>query len=296
MNPLIRQNQRPLYNLLFGAASQTLLEFGRNNLGAQLGLTVVLHTWSQTLIDHYHVHCAVTGGGMALDGQSWVSTTERFLFPVAALAKVFQGKFCHGLQQLHAEGQLQFHGELSALAQTAPFQALIREATARSWNVYAKRPFAGPEQVLAYLSRYTHRVAISQRRLRALNLEKDTIRFAYKLRRDPAAPVWTEMELETGEFLRRFCLHVLPERLVKIRHYGLLANRGRQERIMRARSLLAGSQLAAPDANQLSSPSPDQAGTQPGESVRLICPYCGHRALVWVEFVQGSTARGRSPP
>lgn len=293
LNPLIQQNQGALYHLLFASASQTLLDFGRNNLGAQLGLTVVLHTWGQTLIDHYHVHCIVTGGGLALEGGSWKSTQDRFLFPVVALAKVFQGKFCEGLQRLYAEGKLQFHGQLSDLAEVTRFEGLVGESTAKSWNVYAKRPFAGPEQVLAYLSRYTHRVAITQRRLLALNPQTNTVRFAHKLRRDPARPVWTEMELDTAEFVRRFCLHILPERFVKIRHYGLLANRGRQERVAAVRALLG---VSGPTPTPVQ-PGPllEESAAQAADTPRLLCPHCGHRALVWVEFVRPSVA-ARAPP
>lgn len=292
-NPLIQQNQSVLYNLLFWAASQTLLEFGRNNLGAQLGLTLVLHTWSQTLLDHYHVHCIVTGGGLTLKTADWKATEEGFLFPVMALAQVFQGKFCQQLQQLYAEGKLQFHGQLSGLAQTAAFQALVRQATAKTWNVYVKRPFAGPEQVLRYLSRYTHRVAISQRRLQSLNTETGKVKFAYKIRRDPAPPLWTTMELDLPEFLRRFCLHILPERFVKIRHYGLVANRGRQERLAQVKALLRAKGVLASQptesAGALSDPSTDRGADPP----RLICPYCGQRALVWMETINGPP---RAPP
>src|SRR5882724_1256609 len=152
LNPLIQQNQRVLYVLLFEAVSQTLLEFGQNRFGVQLGITAVLHTWSQTLLDHYHLHCIVTGGGLNTDGSRWVNTGGKYLFAVRALSAVFRGKFCAGLQQLQTEQQLQFHGQLSALAQPAAFAQLLRQATYKKWVVYAKRPFAGPKQVLAYLS------------------------------------------------------------------------------------------------------------------------------------------------
>lgn len=293
LNPLIEQNRTAFYNLLLGAAAQTLLEFGRNNLGVQLGLTVILHTWSQTLFGHYHVHCIVTGGGLALDGSGWRRSGEKFLFAVTAMAKVFQGKFCAELQRLYADKELQFHGQLSALAQEPAFAAVIREATAKSWNVYAKRPFAGPGQVLRYLSRYTHRVAISQRRLLALNTARGTVKFAYKLRRDPVAPLWTDMELEVGEFVRRFCLHILPERFVKIRHYGLLANRGRQERVAQARMLLGVDQNPPSQPTEPNHPGREEVGEGAGPSPRLICPHCGQRTLVLVETLRGA---GRDPP
>jgi hypothetical protein len=292
LNPVIRQNRAVVYRLLFGAAAQTLLEFGRNNLGAQLGLTLVLHTWSQTLLDHYHVHCIVTGGGLALRGGRWIGTGTKFLFPVAALAKVFRAKFCQQLQRAHTEGRLHFQGQLSSLAEPAAFASLLREATAKSWNVYVKRPFAGPDQVLRYLSRYTHRVAITPRRLLELNKEKGTVRFAYKLRRDPAPPLWTNMELELATFVRRFCLHILPERFVKIRHYGLLANRGRAERLARARALLVPaerSQEQAQEAQEAWRDEQDEGNAQPR---RWICPHCGQRGLVLMERVPPA----RGPP
>ena len=291
LNPLIQQNQRALYNLLFSSVSQTLLEFGRNNLGAQLGLTLVLHTWSQTLLDHYHIHCIVTGGGLALDGSGWKSTGEKFLFPVTALGKVFQGKFCAGLQRLFAEGRLEFHGQLERLVETSAFQAQIRRATARSWNVYAKRPFAGPEQVLRYLSRYTHRVAISPRRLRKLNTAAGKIEFAYKMRRDPESPLWTTMELDLSEFVRRYCLHILPDRFVKIRHYGLLANRGRHQRVAQARAMLNAGQPSR--LQESGEHQPAQSRSDSDDPPRLVCPHCGERALVWVAMIKGSP---RAPP
>jgi hypothetical protein len=166
LNPLIQQNQAALYALLLASGSESLLSFGRNNLHAQLGVTAVLHTWSQTLLDHYHIHCIVTGGGPGLEGRGWIASRTDYLFNVHALSTVFRVKFCEGLQALYAKSQLQFHGQLSPLAEPAKFQALVREATRHAWVVYSKRPFAGPQQVLAYLSRYTHRVGISNRRLR----------------------------------------------------------------------------------------------------------------------------------
>jgi hypothetical protein len=270
LNPLIRQNQTALYNLLFAAASETLLAFGRNNLGAQLGITAVLHTWSQTLLDHYHLHCIVTGGGPALDGQRWVPSRPDYLFSVAALSPVFRAKFCDGLQRLYAEGQLQFHGQLQPLGVARHFQALMREATRPGWVVYSKRPFAGPQQVLAYLSRYTHRVGLSNRRLLQLDPAAGTVTFQYKDYADGARP--KPMPLCLAEFLRRLRLHFLPPRFVKIRHYGLLTNRQRQQRLERARALL--------------SPSPTApAAPVPKLSSLPICPHCGWAALFLVRVV-----------
>jgi hypothetical protein len=272
LNPLIQQNQRALYTLLFQAASQTLLEFGQSRFGVQLGITAVLHTWSQTLLDHYHVHCIVTGGGLTADGSRWVSTPPHYLFAVRALSLVFRGKFCAGLQQLQAQGRLEFHGQLGALAHRNGFERLLRQAARRKWNVFAKRPFAGPRQVLAYLSRYTHRVALSPRRLLALDEANQTVALAWKDYADGARH--KTMSLELKEFVRRFCLHLLPERFVKIRHFGFLSNRQRKNKVAQARALLEHQ-------------SPPIAAALPplGSALALICPFCGSSQLELIEIV-----------
>jgi hypothetical protein len=268
LNPLIGQNQALLYRLLFDTAAETLLTFGRNNLGAQLGVTAVLHTWGQTLVDHYHLHCIVSGGGPALEGSRWIRSRSDYLFPVRALSKVFRAKFCAGLQSLYAKGKLEFHGHIRPLAVQAKFQQLVGEATRKPWVVYCKRPFAGPDQVLAYLSRYTHRVGISNRRLLALDRPAGTVRFDYKDYAEGARHKVMTLPLE--EFIRRLRLHLLPPRFVKIRHYGLLANRGRQERLRRARDLLGVSEVPTP-------PAP----------VRVLarCPHCGWATLILVRVL-----------
>jgi putative transposase/transposase-like zinc-binding protein len=268
LNPLIQQNQSAVYKLLFDSVAQTLLSFGRNNLGAQLGVTAVLHTWSQTLVDHYHLHCIVSGGGPTLDGSRWVRSRSDYLFPVRALSKVFRAKFCEGLQGLYAKGQLQFQGQLRPLALAASFQELMRQATRKPWVVYSKRPFAGPEQVLAYLSRYTHRVGISNRRLLGLDRRTGTVTFDYKDYADGARH--KSMSLRLEEFIRRLRLHLLPPRFVKIRHYGLLANRGRRERLQQARALLG--------VYEPGEPALPERGL-------LKCPHCGWAALILVGVV-----------
>jgi hypothetical protein len=276
LNPLIGQNQRALYKLLFDAASQTLLEFGQNRFGAQVGITAVLHTWSQTLLDHYHLHCIVTGGGLTQDGTRWVAATAHYLFPVKALSQVFRGKFCAGLQQLYAEGKLQFHGQLAALSVGKAFQQVMRQATRHAWVVYAKRPFAGPQQVLGYLSRYTHRVAISPSRLLALDRQRATVTFSWKDYADGARR--KTMVLGAGEFVRRFCLHLLPARFVKIRHYGLLGNRRRHGALAQARAV-----LVSPPA---SSPSNATVGDTSGKPApQRVCPFCGSQRLWLIEIV-----------
>lgn len=268
LNPLIQQNQAPLYNLLFAAASETLLTFGRNNLGAQLGLTAVLHTWSQNLLDHYHLHGIVTGGGPSLDGTGWIHARPDYLFHVGALSQVFRAKFCDGLQALYDDGQLQFHGQLEPQGQKPAFQRLLCELRDQGWVVFSKRPFAGPQQVLAYLSRYTHRVGISNRRLLKLDRPAGTVTFDYKDYADNARH--KTMELPLGEFIRRLCLHFLPARFVKIRHYGLLGNRGRAQRLTNARALMG----VAPPASK-----PARERTLP------VCPRCGFATLLLVRVI-----------
>jgi len=270
LNPLIQQNQQVLYILLFEAATQTLLEFGQNRFGVQLGITAVIHTWSQTLMDHYHLHCIVTGGGLSAEGSKWVSSSERYLFAVRALSEVFRGKFCSGLQKLYGEGHLQFHGKLAPTARPTAFQALLRQASSQKWVVYSKRPFAGPRQVLAYLSRYTHRVALSPRRLLALDSQSRTVTFSWKDYADGCKR--KTMRLESKEFVRRFCLHLLPERFVKIRHFGFLCNRQRRLRVGQARALL----------NPAAPPAP-VAAVRPDSD--RVCPHCGSNRLLLVEIV-----------
>jgi hypothetical protein len=270
LNPLIQQNQRSFYLLLFRAAAQTLLEFGQNRYGVQLGITAVLHTWSQTLLDHYHLHCIVSGGGLSGDGTRWVATPAHYLFAVRALSEVFRGKFCAGLEQLYRDRDLKFYGKLQPLRGAQGFQRLMRQAVRHKWVVYAKRPFAGPRQVLGYLSRYTHRVALSPSRLLALDTQAQTVTFAWKDYADGSKR--KIMCLELKEFVRRFCLHLLPERFVKIRHFGFLSNRQRQVRVTQARRLLQ--EHAVPAA-------PVAAPSQPLK----LCPFCGSGQLLLVEIV-----------
>jgi hypothetical protein len=247
-----------------------------------LGITAVLHTWSQTLLDHYHLHCIVTGGGLSEDGACWVRAPGHYLFAVAALSAVFRGKWCRGLERLYAGGKLQFHGQLQPLAQPHSFKELLRQAVRHPWVVYAKRPFAGPQQVLAYLSRYTHRVAISPSRLLALDPPGQIVTFAWKNYADGAKR--KTMRLELREFVRRFCLHLLPERFVKIRHFGLLSNRQRKRRVKQALVLLA---KAAPGKP----PEPAAVTAAP----KRVCPHCGSQQLLLVEIVPARAADQPGP-
>ncbi len=278
LNPLIRQNQAACYDLLFASASATLLEFGRHELQAQLGITMVLHTWSQNLGEHYHGHAIVTGGGLRDDG-TWAGTPPHWLFPVLALSAMFRGKFRAGLQQLYQDGKLEFHGQQAANAAPAAFAELLTDAARKNFVVYAKRPFAGPETVLAYLARYTHRIGITNRRILALDPSSNTVTFDYKDYADGAKH--KPMTLSCVEFVRRVLLHILPERFVKLRHYGLLANRNRHTRIEAARAAL-------PPATPPPEPPPPPAGVADASPAPEVpaglpacCPHC-HQPAEWI--------------
>jgi len=267
LNALARGNPRVIYRLLFQAASQTLLEFGRNPrwLGGELGITLVLHTWGQRLDQHIHVHCVVTGGALSEDGERWIPANPGFLFPVRALSAVFRGKYLDTLAQAYQNGELHFGGSTKLLAEPAAFGGFLDTLKGHDWVVYAKPPFAGAEQVLAYLGRYTHRVAIANHRL--VSFEDGEVRFRW---RDYAHGNKTKiMALGAEEFLRRFLLHTLPAGFVKIRHYGLLGNRCRHEKVTRCRVLL-------------DQPEPEPPASESVEDLMLrltgidiqVCPAC----------------------
>lgn len=237
LNPLAQGNPRVIYTLLFRAATDTLAAFGDDprHLGGELGVIAILHTWGQTLVQHLHLHCVVTGGALARDGARWRSAKRGFLFPVRALAAVFRAKYLQNLRRAFDRQQLTFAGRVAGLADPAAFAAFLASLRDGDWVVYAKAPFAGPAQVLEYLGRYTHRVAISNERL--VSVEAGTVRFRW---RDYAhGHAVKTMVLPAEEFLRRFLLHVVPDGFVRIRHVGLLANRGRTAKLHRCRELLA---------------------------------------------------------
>lgn len=234
--PLALQNKALLYGLLFRAAAETLLQIAADpkHLGAEIGFLVVLHTWGQTLLHHPHVHCVVPGGGLSPDHGRWIACGRKFFLPVKVLSLVFRGKFLAALQRAFRKHQLTLAGQLAPLQSPPAFAALLRTATQRNWVVYAKRPFAGPAQVLTYLSRYTHRIAITNSRL--ISMAEGRISFRW---RDYAHDHQTRtMTLDVHEFLRRFLLHVLPPGFVRIRYFGLLANRHRTQFLKLCRSHL----------------------------------------------------------
>jgi hypothetical protein len=233
-----------LYTLLFQAAAATLAAFGDDprHLGGELGIVAILHTWGQTLGQHLHLHCVVTGGALTRDGSRWCPAKPGFLFPVRALAEVFRGKYLTGLRRAFARGELRFAGSVAGLQDPPAFAAFLATLRAHDWVVYAKVPFAGPAQVLEYLGRYTHRVALSNDRL--VSLEEGLVRFRWKDYADGDRV--KVMALPAEEFLRRFLLHVVPDGFVRIRHFGLWANRGRAAKLARCRALLAAGPPTAP--------------------------------------------------
>lgn len=237
LSALVLGNRRLLYPLLMRTAAQTLLDVAADpkHLGARLGVLAVLHTWGQQLEHHPHVHAVVAGGGLALDGQRWLACRPNFLLPVKVLGQVFRGKYLEGLRQAYATGTLHLGGSTAALAEPTAFAALLEELYRTAWVVYAKQPFGrDPELVLKYLARYTHRVAFSNARL--VRVSAEAVTFTYKDYADGCRS--KEMTLPALEFVRRFAMHVVPGRLVRIRQYGLLANRGRGARLAQCRRLL----------------------------------------------------------
>ena len=234
--PLMLHHPRRLYDLLFRAAAQSLLTLAADpqRLGAQIGVTAILHTWGQNLMFHPHLHCVVTGGGLSPDGSRWIATRPGYLFPVKVLGRLFRGKFLAGLKHAYQAGQLSLGGSVADLAEPAAFRRWLDGLYRQNWVVYAKRPFGGAKQVFRYLGRYSHRVAIANSRL--LALEDDQVLFHWRDYADDNR--LKVMRLAAEEFIRRFLLHVLPKRFVRIRHYGLLAGRNVTTQLARCRELL----------------------------------------------------------
>ena len=280
------QNKAVVYDLLFKASAETMLTIASDpkHLGARIGITSVLHTWGSTLTHHPHVHMIVPGGGIALDGSRWVSCRSRFFLPWRVLAKLFRRLMLEKLVAAHAAGQLQFFGQHSQLAERAAFIALLAPLRKIRWYVYGKRPFAGPEAVLAYLARYTHRVAIANSRLIAF--DKNTVSFKYKDYRLEGPDRYKVMTLATDEFIRRFLIHVLPKGLHRIRHYGLFAKAACADNIDRARQLL-GSQKSQRQAADTDHHDGNQT------PLSRPCPCCGGRMIIIEVFERGATPRHR---
>jgi hypothetical protein len=284
---LAYQNKAVVYDLLFKAAAETLLTIAADpqHLGARIGLTAVLHTWGSALTHHPHVHCIVPSGGLSPDGQRWTACRPRFFLPVRVLSRLFRRLFLERLGQAHAAGRLAFFGELARFADPHAFKALLAPLRRAEWVVYAKRPFGGPEAVLAYLSRYTHRVAISNSRLVAMDERGVSFRWKdYRASKSGKLEIKT-MTLPAEEFLRRFLLHVLPGGFHRIRHYGLLAA-GARANIGRIRTLIDAPQAKTAPVDQ---PADDGAGEQAAPD--LVCPCCGGRMRLVEIFSRGQAPK-----
>jgi hypothetical protein len=284
-------NKSVVYGLLFKAAAETLCTIAADpkHLGARIGVTLVLHTWGSAMTHHPHVHGIVPGGGLSLDGEHWVACRPGFFLPVRVLSKLFRRLFLEKLSDAHRAGELQFFGEYQTLAETKSFSDWLKPLRQIDWAVYAKRPFAGPDAVLAYLSRYTHRVAIANSRLIAM--DEQGVTFKWKDYRDKERVRHKTMTLDPDEFMRRFLLHVLPSGFHRIRHYGLLANTTRKDNLVRARELLMNEKTM--ESSDAETNDADTAGGS-DESVTYVCPDCGAPMLIMETFLGGQLPR--APP
>lgn len=279
------QNKRIIYDLLFKASSQATLTIARDprHLGAHIGITAVLHTWGSAMPHHPHTHMIVPGGGISMDGTRWIACRPNFFLPVRVLSRLFRRLFIEMLTAAHEAGQLRFFNHHAGLAGRERFAAFLKPLRKTEWVVYAKEPFGGPEAVLAYLSRYTHRVAISNHRL--VSLKNDAVTFKWKDYRAEGPERYKTMTLPVFEFIRRFLMHVLPTGFHRIRHYGLFANGNRASNIAKARELLA----APPTDQQTTNDTNPDANPNP-------CPCCGGRMITIEVFQRGSTPQYVPPP
>jgi hypothetical protein len=283
------QNKAVVYDLLFRKAAETLLTIAADpkHLGARIGATAVLHSWGSAMTHHPHLHMIVPGGGISLDGTRWVRCKPGFLLPVRVLSRRFRRLFLAALADVHAAGRLAFFGKLEDLRRRKAFDAHLAPLKRKKWFVYAKPPFAGPEAVLAYLARYTHRVAIANSRL--VSLDERGVTFRYKDYRRNGPARHRAMTLSADEFIRRFLLHVLPKGFHRIRHYGLLASAGCKANIARARQLMAAPmpELDVPAVHHTTDSDATIDHHPP-------CPCCGGRRLIVEVFARGGAPRG--PP
>ena len=284
------QNKAVIYDLLFKASAETMITIAADpeHLGARIGVLSVLHTWGSALTHHPHVHMIVPGGGIAPDGKRWIACRPGFFLPVRVLSRLFRRLFLQKLSAAYQAGQLQFFGHHARLADPQAFGAYLAPVRNSEWVVYCKRPFGGPEEVLRYLARYTHRVAISNRRL--LSADEKSVTFKYKDYRIEGPGRYKTMTLATDEFIRRFLMHILPAGFHRIRYYGLLASAVRADNIARARELLALPWLPI-DAIEAATTKPDEP-----KSPEHPCPCCGGRMIIIETFERGCQPRCRPPP
>jgi hypothetical protein len=285
------QNKRVVYDLLFKASAETMLTIAADpkHLGARIGITAVLHTWGSAMTHHPHVHMIVPGGGISLDGSKWISCRKTFLLSFSVLSQLFKRLFLEKLIKAHDDRLLNFYGEHAGLADRVTFDAFLKPLRKLNWYVNIKDPFAGPDAVLAYLSRYTHRVAISNRRL--VRVDADGVAFRYKDYRAGHRERWKTMTLTPHEFIRRFLSHVLPKGFHRIRHYGLFANGNRATNIARARALLSVHAPTNDEADNVEDASPDET-----RILNLPCPCCGGRMIIIEVFAAGMEPKHRPSP
>jgi hypothetical protein len=283
------QNKAAIYDILFTASAETMIAIAADpkHLGARIGITAVLHTWGSAMTHHPHVHMIVPGGGIAADGSRWVSCRPNFFLPVQVLSRLFRGLVLAKLRSAHQAGRLKFFGDHAHLDDARAFKAYLAPLRNIAWVVYAKRPFGGPQAVLAYLSRYTHRVAIANSRLIAF--DNNSVSFKYKDYRIEGPDRYKVMTLATNEFIRRFLIHVLPKGFHRIRHYGLLASGNRAANIAQARKL-----LAVP--SRLKEPEIAQAGADKARVLPRPCPCCGGRMMIIETFARGCHPEHRPTP
>jgi len=288
---IARQNKAVVYNILFKAAAEATLTIAADprHLGARIGITAVLHTWGSAMTHHPHIHMIVPGGGLSADASKWISSRKSFFLPVRVLSRLFRRLFLTRLIAAHAEERLNFYGMLEKLANERAFAAFVKRQRRTDWITYAKAPFAGPKSVLAYLSRYTHRIAISNRRL--IKADRSGVTFKYKDYRVDGPDRFKTMTLATHEFIRRFLMHVLPKGFHRIRHYGLLANGNRADMIAKARELLAMAPLEQ-EAKDLQIAEPAMSP----KPTSCCCPRCGGKMMVTELFAQGCAPDYRPPP
>jgi len=281
--PLALQNKKVIYDLLFRTSAETLMGIARDpkHLGAEIGFFSVLHTWSQKLEHHPHLHCVVPAGGLSLDHASWIKPRYPFFLPVKVLGPVFRGKFVAGLKLAFARGRLGFHGQLKLLADPRTFRSWLRQLFRQDWVIYSKRPFGGPEHALRYLGRYTHRVAISNHRLVSFVDGQVTFRWRDSAHKNKKRL----MTLPVDEFLRRFLLHLLPQRFVRIRYFGVLANRRRAALLPLCFQLLESTTASRPEQSTAANPT----------TAVWTCPRCGGPMMV-IERLTAAQIRLRSPP
>ncbi|MHB8280755.1 MAG: IS91 family transposase [Candidatus Humimicrobiaceae bacterium] len=267
LNVLARPNKKIIYDILFRSVSETLLEFGENEIGGKIGFLAILHTWDQKIAEHIHLHCIIPAGAVSADKKRWTGSPYKdFLFPVKALSKVFRGKFLGYLKNAYAEDKLTFAGKSLELESKEGFKALIDDLYRTDWVVYSKKPFAGPQRVLNYLSRYTHRIAISNERIKGI--KDGNVTFTYRDRRDSNRK--KEITLSACEFIRRFLVHVLPGSFTRIRHFGFLGNRNRKENVACVKKLLG----VSSDAGEKKEQSAQEIMMELTGKDILKCPHC----------------------